>query len=225
MVGLERGGEAHDHRHGGGAGPVAALLAADRFERGRVPDQQRADPRRPAELVGGDDEEIGVRQRQFAGALGAVDEQQAARGLDPRRDLDGGMDDSGLVVDRLDRDQRPLRPGQRGVEIGEVEGPVAPGRDLARVRDVRSTAGCSIAETMRVPALARRRTISIASVAPEVKMSVPVQPKAAAMRVRAASIAARTARPSAWAEEGFAQFSQALRIASAASGRIGVVEA
>ena len=78
---------------------------------------------------------------------------------------------------------------------------------------------------MRGPALARRMTISIASVAPEVKMSVPSQPSAAAMRRRASSIIARTARPSAWAEDGFAQASQAARIASAASGRIGVVEA
>ncbi len=89
----------------------------------------------------------------------------------------------------------------------------------------RSTAGCSIAEAMRGPALARAMTISIASVAPEVKIKVPSQPSAAAIRRRASSMAARAARPSSWAEEGLAQPSQAARIAAAASGRIGVVAA
>ena len=118
---------------GGGAGPEAALLAADRLERRGVPDQQRADARRPAELVRGDDDEIGVGQRQLAGALGAIDEQQPAGRLHPRGDLGDRLDHAGLVVDRLDRDQRPLRPGQRRVEIVEIELPSAPDRDLPRV--------------------------------------------------------------------------------------------
>jgi hypothetical protein len=88
-----------------------------------------------------------------------------------------------------------------------------------------STAGCSTAETMKSPALARSKTSEIASVAPEVKISVPSQPSAAAIRRRASSSFARTARPSACGEEGLAQASQAARMASAACGRIGVVDA
>ena len=103
--------------------------------------------------------------------------------------------------------------------------PSAADGDLPRSGALRSTAGCSIAETMRGPALARRMTISIASVAPEVKIRVPSQPSAAAIRRRASSIAARTARPSAWAETGLAHSIAGGAIASAAAGRIGVVEA
>jgi hypothetical protein len=78
---------------------------------------------------------------------------------------------------------------------------------------------------MKLAALAREKTRPIASVAPEVKTSVPSAPSAASIRRRASSSCARAARPSAWGDEGFAQVSQARRIASAAAGRIGVVAA
>ena len=68
-------------------------------------------------------------------------------------------------------------------------------------------------------------TISIASVAPEVKIRAPSQPERRRDPRRAPSIACRTARPSSWAEEGLAHAAQAAPIAAAAAGRIGVVAA
>ena len=67
--------------------------------------------------------------------------------------------------------------------------------------------------------------MKVASLAPEVKITCPLQPIAAAMRRRASSNRARAARPSAWGLDGLAQFAIASIIASRAAGSIGVVAA
>ncbi len=69
----------------------------------------------------------------------------------------------------------------------------------------RRTASCSTAETIRRPATARAITVAIASLAPLVNSTVPRQPVRSAIFARAASNAARAARPSACGEDGFAQ--------------------
>ena len=145
----------------------------------------------------------------------------------PRGDLGDRMDDAGLVVDRLDRDQRPLRAGQRRVEIGEVERAVG-----ARPRSAARRARCAAPPDARsprrcaVPPWRGARTISIASVAPEVKMRVPSQPSAAAIRRRA--LLHRGARRRGLRHgprRGWPRSRRPRAIAAAASGRIGVVEA
>ena len=52
----------------------------------KIADQQRADARRPAELVRASGDEIGVGQRQLARALRAIGQQQRAGGADSSRD-------------------------------------------------------------------------------------------------------------------------------------------
>ena len=75
-----------------------------------------------------------------------------------------------------------------------------------RPRAARSTASCSTAETTAARA---DRSASARSPAPrsrpQVKITSPAQPSAAAIRARASSSAARAARPSACGEDGLAQ--------------------
>jgi hypothetical protein len=86
-----------------GDSPAPARRSA-RASRDR--DQQRADARRPAELVRRDGDEVGVRQRQLAGTLRAVGQQQRSGARDPLRNLVDRLDHAGFIVDLLDGDQR-----------------------------------------------------------------------------------------------------------------------
>jgi hypothetical protein len=49
-------------------------------------------------------DEVGVRQRKLAGALRAIGKQQRSSLTDARRKTVQRLDDSGLIVDKLDRD-------------------------------------------------------------------------------------------------------------------------
>jgi hypothetical protein len=58
--------------------------------------------------VRGERDHVRIRQRELASSLGAIGEQHAAAGADIRGDLVQRLQDPGLVVGVLDRDQRPL---------------------------------------------------------------------------------------------------------------------
>ena len=168
----KRGGEGQRARRILRAAPIALLLPADRLQRPKVLDQQGADAGRSAQLVGRQGDEIGVGQRLFAGALGAVGEQQRPRLADLRRDAVQRLEDAGFVVDLLDRDQRRTL-GKDRVERRLVDQPVRADRNDLRSRAHRMRARWHVRSRHgRGPALrARAATISIASLAPLVKMT------------------------------------------------------
>ena len=98
---------------GGRAGAVAALLCAFAGgERSRRGCDDRACAHGAAHLVGGQGAVIGSGQRQLAGGLDAIDEEQALMGGDDFGDFGDGLDDAGFVVGVLDGDKR--RAGLEG---------------------------------------------------------------------------------------------------------------
>ena len=103
-----------------------------RLERGQIADQQRANPRRPAQLVRANGDEIGVGQRHLRRALRAIGQQQRPGVADVAAQAGRvGWIDPGLVIDLLDRDQRRAL-GQHRVERRLVDQPVGVDRNDRR---------------------------------------------------------------------------------------------
>ena len=169
-----------------GAAPIAPLLPATRLQRGNVLDQQRAHPRRPAELVRRDRDEVGIGQRQLAGGLRAIGKQQRSRAPHGLSNAIERLDHAGLVIDMLDRDQRgtfgQIRCRARPDRSRHPHRPAAGPRFGAHRRDAphhaRSRHSSSSRHLRRGLA-----AIAIASLAPEVKMTSCRQPSASRDRL------------------------------------------
>ena len=212
VIGLGGGGEAHDRGHGGGAG-------ADSRPPGRR--SPRASPvslTSSAPMPGGPPNLWAATTMKSASGSGSLPAlcAQSARSRPPAAltraatSAIGWMTPVSLLTDwtatsgalravqRARRDRRGRACRRHGPRSGARRARCAAPPDARPPRRSASFA------------LARSKTSEIASVAPEVKMRVPSQPSAAAIRRRASSSCARTARPSAWGEEGLAQLRQRL---------------
>ena len=129
----QRSGKGQRARHILSSAPIALLLpAAARLQRVQVADQQRADPRRTAELVGANGDEIGVGKRHLRRALRAIGEQQAPGVADFRCEPVERLDHAGLIIDLLDCDQR--RPFAR--TVSSAASSISPSRSTGRTVDL-----------------------------------------------------------------------------------------
>ena len=99
--------------------PVLAAAADQRRgHQGLAAGDQRAGALRSAQLVGGEDQEVGTDflqiERNAPGRLYRVDQQQATMPVYDGRRLADRLDDAGFVVDRHHRHQRQTRDGLLG---------------------------------------------------------------------------------------------------------------
>ena len=121
---------------------MAALLAAAPHQRRAQADpgarrRQRARALHSPDLVGRKHERVGAERGDAAidppGHLHRVAEDEAARRVNQRRRLGDRLNDAGLVVCALQRQERTPRTAAGGLEPVEVEPAVGPqGRDLRR---------------------------------------------------------------------------------------------
>ncbi len=242
---LRRRAEAGDAGEIFRAGAMALLLAAAGDERLRHHQvgrgDERADALRTADLVRGEDQVIGraVRdvERDAACRLHGVEHEHAAGILHDLADLARGLDDAGLVVGEMDRDERQaFRAIMRGERRAQVQrdrtrrcGRRRCGR-RARRESARRSAGrddrlpTRRASTCRISPRPMRQSgvssVDAASVAPEVKTTWSgLALTSAATSRRASSMMRRALRPSPCTEDGLADASSAASIAVARLGQ------
>ncbi len=87
------------------APPIALLLPATGRRVAKSLTSKAPTPGGPPDLVRRNRDEVGVRQVQLSRSLRAIGEQQRTGLSDALRDAGERLDDAGLVVDLLDRDQ------------------------------------------------------------------------------------------------------------------------
>ncbi len=135
--GLGGGRETGDAGHVLGAGAASPLLSAAAQQRRQIDPagyDQRADPRRAADLVRRQGQQIGADrgdvERHLAGGLHRVAVKEGALRMRQRRDLRDRLDDAGLVVGEHNRNQRrPRVSREKTGESVEPDDAVAVDRD------------------------------------------------------------------------------------------------
>ena len=176
------------------------------------PDQQRADARRAAELVGADRQQVGPEgpevDRHPAGGLGRVDVHEHAPLAAGRHHLGDRLDGAHLVVAPLEVDERGVgrrsRRAARRVDPADLVHP--DGGDRARRGP--PTRGPPSARPPAPPARSPRsatprQPVAIDSVAPLVNTTSRGRaPRSRATASRASSTATRAVMPSAWIRPG-----------------------